>query len=174
MCPNSCRCLWILKMPVLLLVLGVVLFMFRSVYLYTQSSNHKPRLPHPAPAAGMLKLLPEEHVRSLFAYDGIWWDNKLFHLGLTFPSCGSQCPVVPTLQPVPYLPAPVLIANVIPNHGTRKRLGLQGTERTKSLTILEGLFNPNHRKDAAFLSLWPPLLVGVAEMPLTFLRLSSL
>ncbi|TEA40228.1 hypothetical protein DBR06_SOUSAS8210177 [Sousa chinensis] len=72
MCPNSCRCLWILKMPVLLLVLGVVLFMFRSVYLYTQSSNHKPRLPHPAPAAGMLKLLPEEHVRSLFAYDGIW------------------------------------------------------------------------------------------------------
>nr|XP_033703547.1 beta-1,4 N-acetylgalactosaminyltransferase 2 [Tursiops truncatus] len=68
----GCRCLWILKMPVLLLVLGVVLFMFRSVYLYTQSSNHKPRLPHPAPAAGMLKLLPEEHVRSLFAYDGIW------------------------------------------------------------------------------------------------------
>ncbi|XP_059991705.1 beta-1,4 N-acetylgalactosaminyltransferase 2 [Lagenorhynchus albirostris] len=59
-------------MPVLLLVLGIVLFMFRSVYLYTQSSNHKPRLPHPAPAAGMLKLLPKEHVRSLFAYDGIW------------------------------------------------------------------------------------------------------
>ena len=36
----------------------------------------------------------------------------------------------------------------------------------KSLVILEGLFNPNYRKDIAFLSLWPPLQVGGTEMPL--------
>ena len=132
LCPNSSRHLWILKISVLLLALGIVLFMFRSVYLYTASSDHKPQLPHPTLAAGMLKLLPEEHVRSLFTYDGIWWDSKLLHLGLTSPSCGSECPVVPTLQPVAYHPAPVLIADVIPNHGTRKGLGLQGTDSVPS------------------------------------------
>uniref|UniRef100_A0A8C0DKY2 Beta-1,4-N-acetyl-galactosaminyltransferase 2 n=1 Tax=Balaenoptera musculus TaxID=9771 RepID=A0A8C0DKY2_BALMU len=72
MTSSGSRRLWILKMSVLLLALGIVLFMFRSVYLYTASSNHKPQLPQPTLAAGMLKLLPEEHVRSLFTYDGIW------------------------------------------------------------------------------------------------------
>lgn len=42
-------------------------------------------------------------------------------------SCGWQCPIVPALQPVSYLPAPVLIVNVIPNYRTRKDLGLQST-----------------------------------------------
>ncbi|XP_057570086.1 beta-1,4 N-acetylgalactosaminyltransferase 2 [Hippopotamus amphibius kiboko] len=71
---TSCgsRCLWILKMSVLLLALGTVLFMFRSIYVYTESRSDTPQLPHPALAAGMLKLPPEKRVRSLFTYDGIW------------------------------------------------------------------------------------------------------
>ncbi|CAI9163238.1 unnamed protein product [Rangifer tarandus platyrhynchus] len=66
------RCLWLLKMSVLFLALGIVLFMFRSVYLYPESSNNKVPLPQSSLAAGMLKLLPEEHVKSLFTHDGIW------------------------------------------------------------------------------------------------------
>ncbi|XP_006214364.2 beta-1,4 N-acetylgalactosaminyltransferase 2 isoform X1 [Vicugna pacos] len=71
---TSCgpRCLWLLKMSVLLLALGMVLFVLKSVYLYPKISNLKPELPHPAPAVQMPKLLPEERVRSLFTYDGIW------------------------------------------------------------------------------------------------------
>ena len=59
-------------MSVLFLALGIVLFMFRSVYLYPESSSKKAPLPQPSLAAGMLKLLPEEHVKSLFTHDGIW------------------------------------------------------------------------------------------------------
>ncbi|XP_043326630.1 beta-1,4 N-acetylgalactosaminyltransferase 2 isoform X1 [Cervus elaphus] len=69
---GSSRCLWILKMSVLFLALGIVLFMFRSVYLYPESSSNKAPLPQPSLAAGMLKLLPEEHIKNLFTHDGIW------------------------------------------------------------------------------------------------------
>ena len=83
---------------------------------------------------------------------------------------------MPTLQPVSYLPAPVLVVNVIPNYRTTKDLGLQSTDCSlqhpaKSLVILEGPFNPNYRKGVAFLSLWFPLQMGGTEMPL---QLSSL
>ncbi|KAB0368062.1 hypothetical protein FD755_021386 [Muntiacus reevesi] len=71
-CHSFSRCLWILKMSVLFLALGIVLFMFRSVYLYPESSSNKAPLPQPSLAAGMLKLLPEEHIKSLFTHDGIW------------------------------------------------------------------------------------------------------
>ena len=86
LCPNSSRYLWILKMSVLFLALGIVLFMFRSVYLYSEFSSYKAPLLQPSLAAGMLKLLPEEHIKTLFTHDGIWWDSQLFPLGLTSPS----------------------------------------------------------------------------------------
>ncbi|XP_052514578.1 beta-1,4 N-acetylgalactosaminyltransferase 2 [Budorcas taxicolor] len=69
---DSSRYLWILKMSVLFLALGIVLFMFRSVSLYSEFSIYKPPLLQPSVAAGMLKLLPEKHVKSLFTHDGIW------------------------------------------------------------------------------------------------------
>lgn len=47
---------------------------------------------------------------------------------LPLPPPVAECSIVPTLQPVPYLPAPVLIVNVIPNYRTRKALGLQGRD----------------------------------------------
>uniref|UniRef100_A0A8C2SI73 Glycosyltransferase 2-like domain-containing protein n=1 Tax=Capra hircus TaxID=9925 RepID=A0A8C2SI73_CAPHI len=72
MCPNSSRYLWILKMSVLFLALGIVLFMFRSVSLYSEFSIYKAPLLQPSVAAGMLKLLPEKHIKSLFTHDGIW------------------------------------------------------------------------------------------------------
>ena len=91
---------------------------------------------------------------------------------LSLPPPVAECPIVPTLQPVPYLPAPVLIVNVIPNYRTRKDLGLQGTDsvpyntQQSPLVILKGPLNPNYGKDVAFLSLRPPLQVGGTEMPL--------
>nr|XP_042111147.1 beta-1,4 N-acetylgalactosaminyltransferase 2 isoform X2 [Ovis aries] len=66
------RYLWILKMSVLFLALGIVLFMFRSVSLYSEFSIYKAPLLQPSVAAGMLKLLPEKHIKSLFTHDGIW------------------------------------------------------------------------------------------------------
>ena len=72
LCPNSSRYLWILKMSVLFLALGIVLFMFRSVSLYSEFSIYKAPLLQPSVAAGMLKLLPEKHIKSLFTHDGIW------------------------------------------------------------------------------------------------------
>lgn len=59
-------------MSVLLLALGMVVFVLKSTNLYPEISNLKPELPHPAPAVQMPKLLPEERVKSLFTYNGIW------------------------------------------------------------------------------------------------------
>ncbi|XP_070249881.1 beta-1,4 N-acetylgalactosaminyltransferase 2 isoform X4 [Myotis yumanensis] len=74
----SYNLLWLLKMSTLVLGFGLVLFMFRSMYLREEFSL-QPVLPHPDPvlprsnpAAQMPKLLPEERLRSLFSYDGIW------------------------------------------------------------------------------------------------------
>ncbi|XP_006833717.1 PREDICTED: beta-1,4 N-acetylgalactosaminyltransferase 2 [Chrysochloris asiatica] len=44
----------------------------RSEVLHIENRNFNPKLKHPAPAAPMLKLLPEKHLRNLFTYDGIW------------------------------------------------------------------------------------------------------
>ncbi|EPQ08945.1 Beta-1,4 N-acetylgalactosaminyltransferase 2 [Myotis brandtii] len=70
--------LWLLKMSTLVLGFGLVLFMFKSMYFHEEFSL-QPVLPHPDPvlprsnpAAQMPKLLPEERLRSLFSYDGIW------------------------------------------------------------------------------------------------------
>ncbi|XP_015426348.1 PREDICTED: beta-1,4 N-acetylgalactosaminyltransferase 2 isoform X1 [Myotis davidii] len=74
----SYNLLWLLKMSTLVLGFGLVLFMFRSVYLH-EEFGLPPVLPHPDPvlprsnpAVQMPKLLPEERLRSLFSYDGIW------------------------------------------------------------------------------------------------------
>ncbi|XP_073902062.1 beta-1,4 N-acetylgalactosaminyltransferase 2 isoform X1 [Castor canadensis] len=64
--------LWLLKMAVLILALAIILFMFRSVSIQAEFSTFKPELPQPAGNAPMLKLLPEEHLRDLFSYSGIW------------------------------------------------------------------------------------------------------
>nr|XP_055186095.1 beta-1,4 N-acetylgalactosaminyltransferase 2 [Nyctereutes procyonoides] len=60
--------LWLLKISVLVLGLGTVVFMFRSV----EFNSIMPELPHSALNDQTLKLLPEEHLKNLFTYDGIW------------------------------------------------------------------------------------------------------
>lgn len=70
-CPNSSRFLWLCKMSIFILGPAMILFMFRSIYLY-DTFNHKPDLPRPAPVVQMPKLLSEERLRNLFTYDGIW------------------------------------------------------------------------------------------------------
>lgn len=78
LCPNSYNLLWLLKMSTLVLGFGLVLFMFRSMYLHEEFSlqpvlpHPDPVLPHSNPAVQMPKLLPEARLRSLFSYDGIW------------------------------------------------------------------------------------------------------
>lgn len=64
-----------------LLVLSVGLFMFRSVFLDTDFSLLNSPIPSPTLDAQTLKLLPEKHVRSLFTYSGIW----------LFPKNQCQC-----------------------------------------------------------------------------------
>ncbi|XP_058416728.1 beta-1,4 N-acetylgalactosaminyltransferase 2 isoform X2 [Diceros bicornis minor] len=66
------RFLWLLKMSVLISGLGIVLFMFRSVSLRAEFSSLTSGLPRPAMAVRMRNLLPEERLRNLFTYDGIW------------------------------------------------------------------------------------------------------
>ncbi|XP_011522616.1 beta-1,4 N-acetylgalactosaminyltransferase 2 isoform X2 [Homo sapiens] len=66
------RFLWLLKILVIILVLGIVGFMFGSMFLQAVFSSPKPELPSPAPGVQKLKLLPEERLRNLFSYDGIW------------------------------------------------------------------------------------------------------
>ncbi|XP_011931526.1 PREDICTED: beta-1,4 N-acetylgalactosaminyltransferase 2-like, partial [Cercocebus atys] len=66
------RFLWLLKILVIILGLGVAGFMFGSTFLQAVFSSLKPELPSPAPDVQKLKLLPEEHLRNLFSYDGIW------------------------------------------------------------------------------------------------------
>ncbi|XP_011380940.2 beta-1,4 N-acetylgalactosaminyltransferase 2 [Pteropus vampyrus] len=68
---TSCRFLWLCKMSFLMLGPGMLLVMFRNVYLY-EEFNLKPELPRPAPVVQMPKLLSEERLRNLFTYDGIW------------------------------------------------------------------------------------------------------
>ncbi|XP_029784931.1 beta-1,4 N-acetylgalactosaminyltransferase 2 [Suricata suricatta] len=65
-----CRCefIQVLKILVLLLGLGIVLLWYRSTWLSTLT----PGLPHFALTDQPLKLLPEEHLRKLFTYDGVW------------------------------------------------------------------------------------------------------
>uniref|UniRef100_A0A8C9IMY2 Beta-1,4-N-acetyl-galactosaminyltransferase 2 n=1 Tax=Piliocolobus tephrosceles TaxID=591936 RepID=A0A8C9IMY2_9PRIM len=57
---------------VIILGLGVAGFIFGSMFLQAAFSSLKPGLPSPAPDVQKLKLLPEEHLRNLFSYDGIW------------------------------------------------------------------------------------------------------
>ncbi|XP_016013979.1 beta-1,4 N-acetylgalactosaminyltransferase 2 isoform X2 [Rousettus aegyptiacus] len=68
---ESSRFLWLCKMSIFILGPAMILFMFRSIYLY-DTFNHKPDLPRPAPVVQMPKLLSEERLRNLFTYDGIW------------------------------------------------------------------------------------------------------
>ncbi|XP_008576594.1 PREDICTED: beta-1,4 N-acetylgalactosaminyltransferase 2 isoform X1 [Galeopterus variegatus] len=68
----SSRSLWLLKMSILIIGLGIVLFMFRSVPLLAKFSSLKAEPWSPAPGVQTLKLLPEERLRNLFSYDGIW------------------------------------------------------------------------------------------------------
>uniref|UniRef100_A0A8D2JQ29 Beta-1,4-N-acetyl-galactosaminyltransferase 2 (SID blood group) n=1 Tax=Sciurus vulgaris TaxID=55149 RepID=A0A8D2JQ29_SCIVU len=62
----SSRFPWLLKTLAFILVLGIVLFMFRSVSLpvvfHGFKSDHAPAL----------TLLPKERIGNLFSYDGIW------------------------------------------------------------------------------------------------------
>lgn len=69
---GSCRFLWLLKMSVLILGLGLAFFIFRSVSLQTEFGGLKPEFSRPAPEGQPLKLLPEQRLRNLFAYSGIW------------------------------------------------------------------------------------------------------
>ncbi|XP_037349162.1 beta-1,4 N-acetylgalactosaminyltransferase 2 [Talpa occidentalis] len=63
---------WLLKVSVLTLGLGIILFILGSTYLYEESSGLKPKLPLSVPTVQILKLLPEGHLRDLFTYDGVW------------------------------------------------------------------------------------------------------
>lgn len=64
---SSSRFIWLLKTLAIFLVLGIFLFMFRSVSFPTAFSSFKAEHAHLP-----LKLLPEEHLRNLFSYDGVW------------------------------------------------------------------------------------------------------
>ncbi|XP_041579848.1 beta-1,4 N-acetylgalactosaminyltransferase 2 isoform X4 [Vulpes lagopus] len=66
--PMRSEILWLLKISVLVLGLGTVVFLFRSV----EFNSIMPELPHSALNDQTLKLLPEEHLKNLFTYDGIW------------------------------------------------------------------------------------------------------
>ncbi|XP_075850612.1 beta-1,4 N-acetylgalactosaminyltransferase 2 isoform X2 [Microcebus murinus] len=66
------RFLWLLKMLILIVGLGVVLFMFGSVSLQAEFRSLKPEPPGSPLGVQVLKLLPEERLRNLFTYDGIW------------------------------------------------------------------------------------------------------
>ncbi|XP_077897201.1 beta-1,4 N-acetylgalactosaminyltransferase 2 [Ictidomys tridecemlineatus] len=59
--------LWLLKASAFILVLSIVLVVFRSVSLPVAFSSFKPEHAHLP-----LKLLPEERLRKLFSYNGIW------------------------------------------------------------------------------------------------------
>uniref|UniRef100_I3MA37 Beta-1,4-N-acetyl-galactosaminyltransferase 2 (SID blood group) n=1 Tax=Ictidomys tridecemlineatus TaxID=43179 RepID=I3MA37_ICTTR len=61
------RYLWLLKASAFILVLSIVLVVFRSVSLPVAFSSFKPEHAHLP-----LKLLPEERLRKLFSYNGIW------------------------------------------------------------------------------------------------------
>ncbi|XP_059004233.1 beta-1,4 N-acetylgalactosaminyltransferase 2 isoform X2 [Mustela lutreola] len=77
---------WLLKISGLLLGLGTVVFLLRSV----EFSSPTPELPHSALADQIPKLLPEERLKNLFTYEGIW----------LFPK--NQCKCDATSQPGSY------------------------------------------------------------------------
>ncbi|XP_045840801.1 beta-1,4 N-acetylgalactosaminyltransferase 2 isoform X1 [Meles meles] len=60
--------LWFLKISVSLLGLGTVVFLLRSV----EFSSPTPELPHSVLPDQIPKLLPEERLKNLFTYEGIW------------------------------------------------------------------------------------------------------
>ncbi|XP_037598462.1 beta-1,4 N-acetylgalactosaminyltransferase 2 [Cebus imitator] len=72
MTSGGLRFLQLLKISVLILGFSVVGFMLRGVSLQAVFSSLKPELTSPAQGVQELKLLPEEHLRNLFTYDGIW------------------------------------------------------------------------------------------------------
>ncbi|XP_069884390.1 beta-1,4 N-acetylgalactosaminyltransferase 2 isoform X1 [Dipodomys merriami] len=81
MISNEFRCRLLLKISVLSLGLGLVLFIFSSVFLPAEFHSFKSELPQPASSGPMQKFLPEEHLRRLFSYEGIW----------LFPQNQCQC-----------------------------------------------------------------------------------
>ncbi|XP_060040139.1 beta-1,4 N-acetylgalactosaminyltransferase 2, partial [Erinaceus europaeus] len=64
------RFLWLLKISVFILGLGLVLLIVRSVYLQEKFSSLNPS--YSGLDVQMPKLLPEKHLRQLFTYDGVW------------------------------------------------------------------------------------------------------
>ncbi|XP_077019175.1 beta-1,4 N-acetylgalactosaminyltransferase 2 [Tamandua tetradactyla] len=68
----SSRFLWLLKRSLLICGFGVILFLFRRISLDAVFISLRSGLPQPVTAAHVLKLLPEEHLRSLFTYEGVW------------------------------------------------------------------------------------------------------
>ncbi|XP_006889386.1 PREDICTED: beta-1,4 N-acetylgalactosaminyltransferase 2, partial [Elephantulus edwardii] len=52
--------------------IGIIIDLFQSVGMFFEFRSFKPELPRPAPEAQVLKLLPEEHLRNLFTYNGVW------------------------------------------------------------------------------------------------------
>uniref|UniRef100_A0A2K6LGG3 Beta-1,4 N-acetylgalactosaminyltransferase n=1 Tax=Rhinopithecus bieti TaxID=61621 RepID=A0A2K6LGG3_RHIBE len=69
---RGARRLGLLHILLIILGLGVAGFTFGSMFLPAAFSSLKLELPSPAPDVQKLKLLPEEHLRNLFSYDGIW------------------------------------------------------------------------------------------------------
>ncbi|XP_048222349.1 beta-1,4 N-acetylgalactosaminyltransferase 2 [Perognathus longimembris pacificus] len=72
---------WLLKILVIALGVGLVLFTSRSMFLQADFNSFKPELPQPASSGQVMKFLPEEHLRRLFSYEGIW----------LFPQNQCQC-----------------------------------------------------------------------------------
>ncbi|XP_004455441.1 beta-1,4 N-acetylgalactosaminyltransferase 2 isoform X2 [Dasypus novemcinctus] len=72
MSSSSSRYLWLLKRSLLIFGLGIILFLLRSVSLDADFVSLKSKRPGPVAAAHVLKLLPEEQLKNLFSYDGIW------------------------------------------------------------------------------------------------------
>ncbi|KAK1331019.1 hypothetical protein QTO34_008965, partial [Cnephaeus nilssonii] len=119
--------LWLLKMSTLVLGFGLVLFTFGSMYLHEAFSlkpvlpRPDPALPPPDPAVQMPKLLPEERLRSLFSYDGIWLFPKnqcqCETKGQGYNFEGKGCPAHrPYWLPQPPFGYPVHGVEVMPLH----------------------------------------------------------
>uniref|UniRef100_A0A8C8U1K5 Beta-1,4 N-acetylgalactosaminyltransferase n=1 Tax=Peromyscus maniculatus bairdii TaxID=230844 RepID=A0A8C8U1K5_PERMB len=71
-CSASSRFLWLLKISLMILGLVVLLFISRNVPFQAVLSSFKPEFPKPEPGGSVMKLLPEEYLRNLFTYEGIW------------------------------------------------------------------------------------------------------
>ncbi|XP_007940367.1 beta-1,4 N-acetylgalactosaminyltransferase 2 [Orycteropus afer afer] len=64
--------LWFLKRFLFIIGLGIILFLFGSMFLHAEFISLTREPSHAVPIAQMLKLLPEERIKDLFTYDGIW------------------------------------------------------------------------------------------------------